>query len=276
MISAKIIADSVCNSIDGKRITSFILEYPRFIHAELMTHRMFSRNAASSRAIPINKFIEDVLSNPALPIHWGAKQKGMQADSEVDESTKIKAMQIWHEAKEDAIKHAKKLDELGIHKQVANRIMEPFFHITTLVTATEFKNFFKLRAHKAAQPEIRELAYKMLELYNTNVPQEKSFGQWHIPFGDQYLTDLTIRQKLKIATARSARVSYKNFEGEINLEKDYQLHDLLLSEGHFSPFEHAAICEVGVHDNFDCWKSYRNIVKQNWDDEKWKKINESV
>lgn len=274
MISAKIIADSVCKSIEGKRITTYILEYPRFIHAELMTHRMFSRNAASSRAIPINKFIEDVLSNPALPIHWGAKQKGMQADNEVDEETKIKAIQIWHEAKEDAIKHAKKLDELGLHKQVANRVMEPFFHITTLVTATEFTNFFKLRAHKAAQPEIRELAYKMLELYKTNVPKQKSFGEWHIPFGDQYLTGLSIQQKLKIATARAARVSYKNFDGDINFEKDYQLHDILLSEGHFSPFEHSAVCESGVYDNFDCWKSYRYITKQNWSNEIWEKIKE--
>ncbi len=235
---------------------------------------MFSRNAASSRAIPINKFIEDVSSNPALPIHWGKKQKGMQADDEVDDEVKAKAIQIWHEAKEDAIKHAKKLHDLGLHKQVANRIMEPFFHITTLVTATEFKNFFKLRAHKAAQPEIRDLAYKMLELYETNQPTEKNFGEWHIPFGDQYLTGLSIREKLKIATARSARISYKNFEGEINLDKDYKLHDDLLSEGHFSPFEHSAICEAGVYDNLDCWKSYRYIIKQNWAEEKWKKIEE--
>jgi thymidylate synthase ThyX len=276
MISAKIITDSVCSSVDGKRITSFILEYPRFIHAELMTHRVFSRNAASSRAIPINKFIEDVLTNPAMPIHWGAKQKGMQADSEVDEETKIKAMQIWHEAKEDSIRHAKRLNELGLHKQVANRLMEPFFHITTLVTATEFKNFFKLRAHKAAQPEIRELAYKMLDLYENNIPKEKNIGEWHIPFGDQYLTGLSIREKLKVATARAARISYKNFEGQINIDNDYQLHNDLLAEGHFSPFEHSAVCEIGIHDNFDCWRSYRNIVKNNLTNEQWKKLEESV
>jgi len=276
MITARIIADSCCSAVEGKRITSFILEYPRWIHAELLTHRMFSRNAASSRAIPVSKFIEDVLTQPAMPVHWGANQKGMQADNEVDGDTKTKAMLIWHSAKDAAVGYASQLNELGIHKQIVNRLMEPFFHITTLVTATEFKNFFKLRAHKAAQPEIRELAYKMLELYENNIPQKKDFGDWHIPFGDQYLTGLSIGQQLKVATARSARVSYKNFEGEINLEKDYQLHNTLLAEGHFSPFEHSAICEVGVHDNFDCWKSYRNIIKKELKDNVWNNDIESV
>jgi len=262
MIKARIITDSTCAVVENKRITTFILEYPRWVHSELLTHRVFSRNAASSRAIPVQKFIEDVLTNPAMPVHWGANQKGMQADNEVDEETKIKAMQIWHSARDSAVVHAKQLHELGLHKQVVNRLMEPFFHITTLITATEFSNFFKLRAHKAAQPEIRVLAYEMLELYNNNVPVQKNIGEWHLPFGDKYLDGLSIEQKLKVATARAARVSYKNFDGIIDYDKDYQLHNDLLIEGHFSPFEHSAICEYGVHDNFDQWKSYRKIVKE--------------
>jgi thymidylate synthase ThyX len=273
MITAKIIADSVCSENTSKRITSFILTYPRFIHAELLTHRSASRNAASSRAIPVSKFIEDVLTDPALPIHWGAAQKGMQADNEISEETKTKAMQIWNSARDAAVEHAKQLNELGLHKQVVNRIMEPFFHITTLLTATEFKNFFKLRAHKAAQPEIRELAYKMLELYESNKPVEKGIGEWHIPFGDKYLDGLSTRQKLKIATARAARVSYKNFDGVVDYDKDYSLHDMLVKEGHWSPFEHSAICDFGIHDNFDGWRSYRNILsKQNWSEEAWQQI----
>jgi thymidylate synthase ThyX len=205
MITAKIVADSVNTTIRHKRITSFILTYPRFIHAELMTHRMFSRNAASSRAIPISKFIEDVLTDPALPIHWGANQKGMQADNEVNEETKIKAMQIWNEARDSAVSHAKQLNELGIHKQIANRLMEPFFHITTLVTATEYQNFFKLRAHSAAQPEIRDLAYKMVDALADSIPERKTQGQWHIPFGDKFTDGLSTEQKLKVATSISAR-----------------------------------------------------------------------
>ena len=261
MITAKIVADSVNTSIRDKRITSFILTYPRFIHSELLTHRTLTRNSSSSRAVPINKFIEDVLTDPALPIHWGANQKGMQADNEVDESTKIKAMQIWHEAKEDGVKHAKRLNEIGIHKQVANRLMEPFFHMTTLVTATEYDNFFKLRAHSAAQPEIRDLAYKMLDALADSIPDRKEEGQWHIPFGDKFVDGLSIEQKLKVATARAARVSYKTFDGEINYDKDYVLHDQLLSEGHYSPFEHCAQAEIGVHANFSQWKPYRLIVQ---------------
>lgn len=273
MISVKIVADSCCSVINNKRITSFILEYPRFIHSELLTHRMLSRNSSSSRALPISKFIENVLTDPALPVHWGANQKGMQADEEVNEENKIKAMQIWHSARDSAVVYAKQMSELGIHKQIVNRLMEPFFHMTTLVTATEYQNFFKLRAHKAAQPEIRELAYKMLELYETNIPVNKELGEWHIPFGDKYLDGLSIRQKLKIATARAARVSYKNFDGVVDYDKDYQLHDLLLTEGHFSPFEHSAICEFGIHDNFDQWKSYRKVINQKWSDETWDKLN---
>jgi len=260
MITAKIVADSINVSIRDKRITSFVLTYPRFIHSELMTHRMFSRNAASSRAVPISKFIEDVLTDPALPIHWGANQKGMQADNEVDEATKIKAMQIWNEARDSAVNHAKKLNELGIHKQVTNRLMEPFFHITTLVTATEYDNFFKLRAHSAAQPEIRDLAYKMQDAMHHSIPVKKEMGEWHIPFGDKFSDGLSLEEKLKVATARAARVSYKTFDGEINYNKDYTLHDQLLSEGHYSPFEHCAKASYGINDNFSQWISYRKIV----------------
>lgn len=261
MITAKIIADSINVPSRGKRITSFILTYPRFIHAELLTHRMFSRNAASSRAIPINKFIEEVLTDPAMPLHWGKNQKGMQANDEVDEETKRKGMIIWNSARDSAVKHANDLKDLGLHKQLVNRILEPYFHITTLLTATEFDNFFKLRAHSAAQPEIRQLAYEMLELYKSNKPDEKDLGEWHIPFGDKYADGLTLEQKLKIATARAARVSYKTFDGEIDYDKDYDLHDNLLKEGHYSPFEHCAQADYGVFDNFNQWKSYRKVVK---------------
>jgi thymidylate synthase ThyX len=215
----------------------------------------------NSRAIPISKYIEDVLTDPALPVHWGKNQKGMQANDEVDEDTKTKAMLVWNEARDSAVQYAKKLQELGLHKQVVNRILEPYFHITTLLTATEFDNFFKLRAHKDAQPEIRELAYKMLELYKTNKPEEMELGEWHIPFGDKYTDGLSLEQKLKIATARAARVSYKTFDGKIDYEKDYELHDNLLKEGHYSPFEHCAQAEFGVFDNFNQWKSYRKMLK---------------
>jgi thymidylate synthase ThyX len=261
MITAKIIKDSISPAND--RITTYILEYPRFIHSEMMTHRVFSRNAASSRAIPIKKMIEDVLKNTAAPVHWGANQKGMQADEEVSEPTKIHAKLIWYHSRDLAIEQVKKLMDLGIHKQVCNRLLEPFVNIRVLLTGTEFDNFFKLRAHKAAQPEIRELAYKMLELYNSNTPEYKQFGDWHIPFSEYMPENSDTSTQLKIATARAARLSYNSFEGEMDSEKDIRLHDSLLAEGHFSPFEHSAQCDWVKQEtgNFKYWKQYRSLVE---------------
>lgn len=263
MITAKLIKDSISPS--NNRITTFILEYPRFIHAEMMTHRVFSRNAASSRAIPIKKMIEDVEKNTAVPIHWGANQKGMQADQEIDEKQIISAKLIWYRSRDLAIEQAKKLMELGVHKQICNRLVEPFVNIRVLLTGTEFDNFFKLRAHKAAQPEIRNLAYKMQDLYKTNKPELKEFGEWHIPFSEYMPENADINTQLKIATARAARLSYNTFEGIMDVEKDIKLHDSLLTEGHFSPFEHCAKSDWVRQNtgNFKFWKQYRSIVECN-------------
>jgi thymidylate synthase ThyX len=142
-------------------------------------------------------------------------------------------------------------------------LLEPFVNIRVLLTGTEFDNFFKLRAHKAAQPEIRELAYKMLELYNSNVPEQKQFGDWHIPFSEYMPENSDTNTKLKIATARAARLSYNSFEGEMDSEKDIRLHDSLLAEGHFSPFEHSAQCDWVKQEtgNFKYWKQYRSLVE---------------
>jgi len=261
MITAKIIKDSISHS--NKRITTYILEYPRFIHSEMMTHRVFSRNAASSRAIPIKKMIENVQKNTAVPIHWGANQKGMQADEEVDKNTICHAKILWYHSRDLVIEQVKKLMELGIHKQICNRLLEPFVNIRILLTATEFDNFFKLRAHKAVQPEIRDLAYKMLDLYNTNKPEFKEFNEWHIPFSEYMPENSDINTQLKIATARAARLSYNTFDGEMNVDKDIALHDSLLAEGHFSPFEHCA--QADWHEqktgNFKFWKQYRSLIE---------------
>lgn len=260
MIEAKIVADSI--SPAEIRITTFVLTYPRFIHSELMTHRAFSRNAASSRAIPVEKMIDRILQEPAGPIFWGKNQKGMQAATAIEEATSYYAKWEWHLAMLDAVKHATVMIKMGVHKQIANRLLEPFAHMTTLVTATEFANFFNLRAHKDAQPEFQELAFQMLAAYKSHKPVFKLYGEWHLPFADRYVDEsLTQEQLLKIATARAARVSYLNFEGDIVHEKDYVLHDQLMESGHWSPFEHAAQAEDGSnrHGNFVGWKQYRKF-----------------
>lgn len=298
MVTSTILADSINPA--GCRITSWILTYPRFFHSELMTHRVFSRNAASSRAIPVKKVIEEVQNNPAMPIFWGKNQSGMQAKEELDDSVKKPffdgsdpeaflmtdreaAKFEWLEARNSAISHAKKMLELGLHKQIANRILEPFMHMTIILTGTEFENFFSLRAHPDAQPEFQDLAYKMLFIYEAHEPKKLKEGEWHIPFsekfdlermmslyhkktGDHYMKeDEKMNElRLQISTARCARVSYLNFEGKDDYEADINLCNQLSSSGHWSPFEHCAqaLPDEKWAGNFRGWKQYRKFFSQ--------------
>lgn len=257
MIKAQIIADSV--NIIGQRITTWILTYPRFIHAEFMTHRAFSRNAASSRAIPIAKMLAAVNERPAAPEYWGANQKGMQAAVELTGEGKSNAIQKWIFARDGAVNACLALDDCDLHKQITNRVIEPWSHITVLATATTHGNFFALRAHKDAQPEFQVLAYTMLREYLKSKPVFLDEDEWHIPFSDKMVEGTSIENRLKIATARAARISYLTFEGAIDVEKDYELHDRLAASGHWSPFEHCAQNKANHvrYGNFIGWMQYR-------------------
>lgn len=242
MIEAKIIADSV--NKDGKRLTTFVVKYNRYIIAELGTHRMLSRNSASSRAIPVSKLLRAVYDSPAKPVSWGINVSGMQAKGELNGWRRWLAENIWVLASYFAISCAWLLAKLSVHKQVTNRLLEPWCWTTTIISATEWANFFNLRCHRDAQPEFQELAYKMLEAYVASEPKLLQDGEWHLPFADQYLDEnLSIEEKLKIVSARCARVSYLNFEGDIDHNKDYDLHDKLIGGEtvHASPTEHAAM-----------------------------------
>jgi hypothetical protein len=264
-ISAKIVADSTCND---KRITTFELQYPRFIHSELMTHRVFSRNAASSRAIPIEKMMEQVLSTPATPVEWGLNQPGMQA-KQVHSFTPTCVL-VWNKAAKRAVESAKELQGIGLHKQIVNRVLEPFQIMKTIVTATEFKNFFWLRCHKDAQPEIHVLANLMKALYDDNEPAELKYGEWHLPYvsvpydlnGVSAITDaLTtlldqgkehtpnsllvqavggLANAKKISASCCAQVSYRKLDD--SLDKALKIYDQLvtMTPVHASPFEHQA------------------------------------
>lgn len=315
-IKVEIIADSI-NPKDI-RLTSFILEYPRWIHAELLTHRVFSKNSASSRAIPIEKFIEQITTNPALPVWWGKNQSGMQAREEIDNITrhdtrltkkydeyqshsldKLLDLEnsgstlkywysydltdleyskiLWLEARDSAIEYAQNLNKLGLHKQITNRLLEPWFHIRVILTGTEFENFFALRAHPDAQPEIRVLAEMMLEEYNKSEPKSLRPGEWHVPFGDKIDEHKIInlieekhgfadsgdiqKSKIKIAVARCARVSYFNFEGKDDYAADIKLCDRLFgaTPKHLSPTEHVAqsLDDDKFIGNFRGFKQYR-------------------
>ena len=211
-----------------------------------MTHRCFSRNASSSRAIPINKMIEAVETEPAKPVFWGTNQAGMQAVTQLEGDELTVAKVEWNIARNRAVDSCNMLNYNKLHKQIANRVLEPFAHITVVATSSEkgLLNMFGLRAHKDAQPEYQVLTYKMLKNWLKSKPTKLDYGQWHVPFYENptvFGPNPTDIDQIKIATGRIARVSYLTHDGIRDEAKDIELHDRLASSGHWSPFEHCAM-----------------------------------
>lgn len=243
MINAEVIAKSV-NTHTGDVLTTFQVEYPRIIHSEMLTHRLFSRNSASSRAVPVLKMIERVQENSFTPEYIGKNQRGMAADLEVSDSTRDEAIRVWELAKETALIHSARLANLGVHKQLSNRVTEPYQMIQVVITATCFKNWYRLRNHSAAQPEIQALAYEMYKAdqeFGEAILLNK--GDWHLPYiNEEEKTKYTINDQLLMSVARCARVSYFLRDGSTtNPEKDLALAKRLMSESHWSPTEHVAM-----------------------------------
>jgi thymidylate synthase ThyX len=233
--------------------------YPRFIHAEFMTHRMFSRNAASSRAIPVKKMLERVELDPAMPVFWGKNQSGMQANGELEEPQKSLAQFRWMEARDAALFHAQALLDLGLHKQLVNRILEPFSWITVIVTATEWSNFFALRRHPDAQPELHYVADLMFAAQEDSRPVAR---EWHMPYLQPDEDKLPLETQQGVSVARCARVSYLTHDGKREIAKDLELFDRLKNgsgTGHWSPFEHVAkaMNEPIRCGNFIGWSQFR-------------------
>lgn len=297
----------------GARLTTFALTYPRMVHAELMTHRIFSRNSASSRAIPSEKMRALVKEHPALPVWWGKNQAGMQAreelsdalytDEEIDqieeaadefnlihneESPKGAVLRLWLEARDVMIEYSDKLAKLGLHKQLCNRLTEAWMPITVLVSATSYANWFHLRDHKDAQPEIQVIATEMHYQYLESVPQELKAGEWHMPYvrveDREEARRIDVESQCEagcpghdagtllkeVSVGRCARVSYLTHEGKRELIKDRELHDKLAATassddpGHFSPFEHVAMAldtptQIG---NYVGFRQYRKSFRQ--------------
>lgn len=295
MIQAKIIADSL--SLQGERLTTFVVTFPRMILAEFNTHRLFSRNSASSRAIPFEKMVKSVEENPFIPIAWQKHHKGMQGSEYINDEYEIESCKLnWLQAKHSAIFHATELDRIGITKQLCNRLLEPFMWHTVIITSGKegLENFFNLRCPEytfngidlsgtfkskkdvlstskkgsisenlllnytdldwlkinkgQSEIHIQALAELMYDAYNESKPKELKAEEWHIPFGENIKPinnwgEILESVKIKIATARCARVSYTvvgEEDKESNYENDIKLHDRLLESGHFSPFEHCA------------------------------------
>lgn len=291
MFKAEMIAHSL--SDNGDEVITMQLQYPRFIHAEFMTHREFSRNASSSRAIPVMKMIEQVRNDPAMPIHWGANQPGMQAHAELEGENAIEAQELWRMAANNAADIAYEMQRIGLHKQVANRPLEPFQWMHVIMTTSKLSNFFGLRNHPDAQPEIKHLAGLMYDCYQSSVPKSLHRGEWHLPYikeedwvaayGFLKIGRITrdepsqkeLQEVLKKASvARCARVSYLTHEGKVpELQADLDLFVRLAGATpiHASPLEHQATpdsfdefdgwAHPELHGNLNGWKQFRKQVE---------------
>lgn len=261
MKNAIILADSY-NTATGDRLTTFLLpRFPKCLLAELGTHRVFSRNAASSRAIPVEKMIQRINEDPYYPT-FKKNKRGMQGE-EINESDRIQAKNIWYYSKNKAIESALKLHKLGIHKDMVNRLLEPFMRVPVIVSSTEWENFFDLRCSPMANPDFEEVAREMEYARSVKISWHLEPGQWHIPFIAKSETEII--RKLERSAACAARTSYDNHDGTApNYEKDKSLHDMLLKEKHMSPFEHQAEA-MGKSEfckNFKGFRQYRDFIEK--------------
>lgn len=271
--------------------------YPRIIHGEVMTHRVFSRNARSSRAVPVKTMLDEVRNRPFVPWHWGRNQKGMQAGEELyalvnpapmmkaaffdpfELPYDISAEQAWLHARNHAVSAAEAFSQAGYHKQLCNRIIEPFSWIDTLFTATDWENFLWLRLHEDAEPHMRDFA-RLVEvaLKGANIQVLKE-GEWHTPYivpGDHELAyehlrkgrvirSLPSQQEIRallrdVSAARCARISYAPFDGNPSFERELERVANLRGSAriHASPFEHIASPDGQwnvMGGGFDQWKN---------------------
>lgn len=301
-IEVQIIADSVGQQ--SGRITTFELTYPRIIHSEFMTHRLFSRNAMSSRAVPIKKMVELIRTNMAMPVRFGSNQPGMQDKGiehdgqvwydwvEVDGETKelyCSGREAWAKAAEDACSWAERFDAAGYHKQIANRLIEPFQMMKTVMTTTEMENFLWLRVDADADPTIEVLANLMKEALDNSEPELLQPGVWHTPYvdhvygfgpeGDAHIFEgycvldendrpvmLTEEEALRISASCCGQVSYRRLDSTKDKALDIYTRLVAGKKVHASPFEHQAKEIEPTWDDVDYGQKQVNVF---WCIETW-------
>jgi len=225
----------------GERLVTFVATFPRIILAEVNTHKMLSKSSASSRAIPVEKQIDKVMNTPFYPVHWGKNQKGMQAEVDLDRDDQILGYDEWLRARDSAVEHVRRLLQIGVHKQITNRLLEPFLWHKAIISGTEWANFFNLRDNPKAQPEFRDIAHMMREMYNNSTPTLCYAGRyttWHLPFSDDLSGDTS--KFPEISAGRCARISYETHDGKRDQSEDIRLAKLLRENGHMAPYEHVA------------------------------------
>jgi hypothetical protein len=263
-ISAEVLADSI-NKVTGDRLTTLKIVCPKFILAEFNTHRVLSRNFSSSRAVPAKKMRAKVIFDPVIPVSFGRNQSGMQAKEELTGWRRSLAMKTWLWARYPACVFHFVGEKIGLHKQLLNRIIEPWLWAEGIISSTTWENLFVLRDHPDAQPEFQALACAMREAIAASVPNKLPPGAWHIPFAPDHGQMEIVK---KISAARCARVSYFLRSGvESDVKADVKLCDRLAGSNpkHLSPFEHQAMAlEESVQSgNFRGWMQYRKELENN-------------
>lgn len=236
------------SSETGDVMKTFELEYPRFILAEVNTHRMTSKNSSSSRAIPFAKMLETIMASPAMPCYWGKNQPGMQAKEELSPFQIDSAKAVWLTALDSIASYSIVLDGMSLHKQTINRLLEPFQTMKTVMSGTEFENLYWLRDHPDAQPEFNDLAHMMRIADKETEYQILHPGQWHLPYVDlidgkyfdSHGTELTLEQAKHISASCCAQVSYRKLDQ--SAEKAEKIFKQLIESEpcHASPVEHQA------------------------------------
>lgn len=264
MYSAKVILDSI--GPNNARLTTFEVTHPRMVHADFMTHRMFSRNASSSRAIPVEKLLAKIEAHPVMPVWWGKNQSGMQAAEELEGEALAEAKRLWLEGRDYNVKLARALGAAGLHKQLANRVVEAWMFITVVLTVTEFDNYCGLRIDAGAQPELDFPAKLTRDALNASTPMLLESGQWHLPYvtgydADELRTkDFTEERLCSVSVGRCAAVSYLKQDGSKEaLDDERRADERLYPSGHMSPFEHVAQAMTS-----DEWFDYADKLADAW------------
>lgn len=275
------IKDSI--SRRGIRLSTMHLRYWRPIHSELMTHRVFSRNARSSRAVPVMTLMKEEIFIP----EFGMNRPGMQSTDQASPQLQNKWASEWEELANICRSFVGKWQYEGMHKQWANRPLEWFGWIDVLVSSTYWDNFWALRLDETAQPELRILAERMAEVMTNSHPQLLQPNEWHLPYiTDEEKTQYDMDELCKLSTARCARLSYKPFDGNANYEAELERYrKLVISEPvHASPAEHQATPDrfhrilddrtpdwenPHEHGNFVGWRQHRKMIanesRMEWD-----------
>lgn len=249
-IKARLIKDS--KSLTGKRMSTFEFDMPRIILAEANTHRATSKNASSSRAIPLKTAIQNIIDNPFYPVYWGKNQPGMQAKEELQGEDLDRAKMLWGKAIRQNLDVVREFEKLGVHKQISARWLETPQIIKCVTSGTDWDNLLWLRNDEEAQPEYEELAKCIQECFRQSDPELLLVGEWHLPYVEtkrvgsvlHYIDsngeELTLEEAKMISASCCAQVSYRKLND--TKEKAIEIYNKLFSgrKPHMSPTEHQA------------------------------------